>query len=265
MNDVPPLTLNFQDQHAGLIDDTMVFKLRQDIDSPEGEGSSSTPSIKQEEAVLIMPKSRRARRERITRNACRQCRAKKTKCGGQHPICTRCQIASSCCTYDTSEGVTKMQSLKDQLESRTQDHARDAALLRILVEDSDQAATQLLAKLRLNHNEGTAFKNARRGSDPFPLQKPTLPDGRPVQYAYSASGGHSASSSVSSSHFQHLGQMAASTTAVSFDMSAYLSSSLPHDRFGGSLTDTPEDLTGEYSHLMEDTDMTSMTQQTHVW
>ncbi|OQO13731.1 hypothetical protein B0A48_01961 [Cryoendolithus antarcticus] len=158
-----------------------------------------------------------------------------------------------------------MQSLKDQLETCTQDHARDAALLRILVEDSDQAATQLLAKLRLNHNEGTEFNNARRGSNPSSLQIPKLPDRQPVQYAYSASGGHSASSSVFSSQYQQLSQLDASTTAVSFDLSAYLPSSLPHERFAHSLTDMPEELAEEYSHHMDDTDITPMQQQTHVW
>nr|OQO21019.1 hypothetical protein B0A51_11854 [Rachicladosporium sp. CCFEE 5018] len=159
--------------------------------------------------------------------------------------------------------LTNMQSLEDQLETSTQDHARDAALLRILIEDSDQAATQLLAKLRLNHNEGTAFKNARRGSDPFPLQIPTLPDRQPVQYAYSASGGHSASSSVSSSQYQQFSQMDASTTAVSLDLSAYLPSSLPHERFAHSLTDMQEDLSEEYSHHMDSADIMPMQQQTH--
>ncbi|OQN97983.1 hypothetical protein B0A48_16288 [Cryoendolithus antarcticus] len=150
-----------------------------------------------------------------------------------------------------------MQSLKDQLESRTQEHARVAALPRILVEDSDHAATQLLAKLRLNHNEGTAM---RRGSDPFALQISTMSDAQPIHYAYSASDTHSASSSMSSSHFQHLSQNASSTTADSYDLSTFLSSSLPH-----AMSDAPEYSPQEYAHRRDSSSNTPMQQQALGW
>lgn len=76
------------------------------------------------------------------------------QCDGQHPTCARCRQSDTCCTYDVSEGVTKMQSLKDQLEDKTKEHEQVSALLRVLVEANDHQATTLLARLRLAHASG---------------------------------------------------------------------------------------------------------------
>jgi len=139
--------------------------------------SASLPSDEDDESSQPS-KIKRARRHRITRNACRQCRQKKTKvspqmalrfsvgldetwkeadsskCDGLHPICARCRASGLTCEYDVSEGVTKMQSLKDQLDARTRELESTSAILRVLVEGSDQEATELLARLRLTRRAG---------------------------------------------------------------------------------------------------------------
>ncbi|OQN95337.1 hypothetical protein B0A48_18599 [Cryoendolithus antarcticus] len=158
-----------------------------------------------------------------------------------------------------------MQSLKDQLASSTQEHAQDTALLRILVEDSDQTATLLLAKLRMNHNEGTTFKTLRRGSDAFPLQIPALIDGQSLQYAYDASEPLSASSSTSSNQFQCNSQMLPSTMAESHDSNANFSLSLPECRLRRSTVDFADYPSLKYSQHMDGAGNTPMEAQAHGW
>jgi len=47
-----------------------------------------------------------------------------------------------------------MQSLKDQLDSRTRELESTSAILRVFVEGTDQEATELLARLRLTRSAG---------------------------------------------------------------------------------------------------------------
>lgn len=47
-----------------------------------------------------------------------------------------------------------MQSLKDSLDARTRELESMSAILRVLVEGSDQEATELLARLRLTRSSG---------------------------------------------------------------------------------------------------------------
>ncbi|OQN95061.1 hypothetical protein B0A48_18844 [Cryoendolithus antarcticus] len=118
-----------------------------------------------------------------------------------------------------------MQSLKDQLDARTQQHARDAALLRILVEGSEQAATQLLAKMRKDHSIGIAFYSLRRGSDPLPQLYSS--SGLPSYYSYSASDNKSSPSSVISSQSQRYDLIAPLPVLASPDMGMHMSMSQP--------------------------------------
>ncbi|RAK82580.1 uncharacterized protein BO72DRAFT_473793 [Aspergillus fijiensis CBS 313.89] len=56
-----------------------------------------------------MPNPRLPKRKRIGR-ACDQCRRRKSKCGGEQPVCSICQAANRTCTYQNSSRRRGLQS-----------------------------------------------------------------------------------------------------------------------------------------------------------
>ncbi|RAH64121.1 uncharacterized protein BO66DRAFT_246628 [Aspergillus aculeatinus CBS 121060] len=56
-----------------------------------------------------MPNPRLSKRKRIGR-ACDQCRRRKSKCGGEQPVCSICQAANRTCTYQNSSRRRGLQS-----------------------------------------------------------------------------------------------------------------------------------------------------------
>lgn len=96
-------------------------------------------------------------------SACNSCRSKKTKCSGERPICASCRAKELQCSWDVANGLTRTRALKQrliaaehelaslqqQLLEANQKLTKVHAILAVLQHGSDQAATMLLARLRL--------------------------------------------------------------------------------------------------------------------
>lgn len=50
-----------------------------------------------------------------TKNACQQCRKRKSKCSGDRPRCHPCSDRDLACTWDVTEGITRTADLKAKL------------------------------------------------------------------------------------------------------------------------------------------------------
>ena len=75
------------------------------------------------------------------------------QCDGKRPICGRCEKHGAECQYDVAqEGVTRMQNLQQQLESKSGEHSKLMNLFNAFQHGSDYEATTLLARLRLGAN-----------------------------------------------------------------------------------------------------------------
>ncbi|KAK3709951.1 hypothetical protein LTR37_010570 [Vermiconidia calcicola] len=93
---------------------------------------------------------KKPRRAFLTQNACTRCRQKKSKCDGKRPICGRCGKHGVECLYDVAEeGLTRMQNIQRQLESKTQEHGKLVNLFERLRHSTDNEAANILARLRL--------------------------------------------------------------------------------------------------------------------
>lgn len=92
--------------------------------------------------------SARKKRKQI-KSACLQCRKRKTRCSGQRPRCRSCSNRELVCSWDISEGMSRMADLKQKLQKTTEEYNDLNILVDALRSGTDMDSTMLLARLRL--------------------------------------------------------------------------------------------------------------------
>jgi hypothetical protein len=82
-------------------------------------------------------------------SACFQCRKRKTKCTGQRPACRYCRDCNFDCIWEASEGLTRTEDLRQQLQSVVTNLKNLEAMVGKKRNGTDEEATIVLARLRL--------------------------------------------------------------------------------------------------------------------
>lgn len=89
------------------------------------------------------------KRANMTRAACAQCSRRKTKCSGERPTCSYCLGRGLACSWDIAEGMTRTSHLRQEIEVLQRSLETLQLLVNLLRTESDEAATTILARLRL--------------------------------------------------------------------------------------------------------------------
>ncbi|KAI7466199.1 hypothetical protein KC351_g14629 [Hortaea werneckii] len=115
-----------------------------------------------------------ARRRTPTVVACDECRRRKVKCDGTHPICSMCSIRRRSCHYDAEEGESRQKALKrkhDQLEAS---HNELSDFVTCLAGQDNSTVLNVMRKVRTGGDIGdllrslqsrTASRSTCTGSD----------------------------------------------------------------------------------------------------
>lgn len=86
------------------------------------------------------------------RSACLQCRKRKTKCSGWRPTCQACQDRGLSCLWQVSEGLTRTEGLRQELQLMMS-HVNDLeTLVGRMRNGTDGESTMVLARLRLGES-----------------------------------------------------------------------------------------------------------------
>lgn len=96
---------------------------------------------------IVEPRERK--RSEPVRSACLQCRRRKTKCSGERPVCRSCTSRDVECRWQTPEGLTRTEALKQELQSVINRLIDSEILVGRMQRGSDEESTLLLARLRL--------------------------------------------------------------------------------------------------------------------
>ncbi|SMQ54407.1 unnamed protein product [Zymoseptoria tritici ST99CH_3D1] len=90
--------------------------------------------------------------------ACRACRASKTKCDGQRPMCSRCarKIRVSC-EYDAEPDESRLTALKRECMALEQQASTHEVLLRHLINSSHDEAYDILKRMRAGDDDLSIF------------------------------------------------------------------------------------------------------------
>lgn len=97
-------------------------------------------------------------------SACSRCRARKTKCSGERPLCKFCHERGLICEWDTPVGLTKIEDLKKKLQDAENASENMRVLMEALQFGSTQVSTLLLAKLRLGVSVMDLAESIRNGT-----------------------------------------------------------------------------------------------------
>jgi hypothetical protein len=92
---------------------------------------------------------RTRKKSKPVKSACFQCRKRKTKCTGQRPVCQYCKDCNLDCFWETSEGLTRMEDMRQQLRSVMNNLDNLEAIVGEMRNGTDEEATMVLARLRL--------------------------------------------------------------------------------------------------------------------
>jgi hypothetical protein len=93
--------------------------------------------------------TRTRKKSEPVKSACFQCRKRKTKCTGQRPACRYCRDCNFDCIWEASEGLTRTEDLRQQLQSVVANLNNLEAVVGKMRNGTDQEATMVLARLRL--------------------------------------------------------------------------------------------------------------------
>ncbi|OTA81645.1 hypothetical protein M434DRAFT_401313, partial [Hypoxylon sp. CO27-5] len=55
--------------------------------------------------------------QQTTRSSCDPCRAKKVRCSGEHPVCSRCLSTNRECAYSTQMRIGRPRTLRSSLQT----------------------------------------------------------------------------------------------------------------------------------------------------
>ncbi|KAI0168595.1 hypothetical protein BJ166DRAFT_578001 [Pestalotiopsis sp. NC0098] len=110
--------------------------------TPSDTGGRSAGETVSSESVM-------APRRMLVKNACSNCKVKKTKCDGKRPRCTRCDTRKLACVFETLyEGMTKQESAEFEI-ARLQGIIADLnAKFHVLKHGSHDQAQSMLASIR---------------------------------------------------------------------------------------------------------------------
>lgn len=118
------------------------------VDKSLDEASKTGPHNPADD-LSAAQKSRAGKKAKPVRSACLQCKKRKTKCSGQRPICQSCKDCVLDCLWEVPEGLTRMEGLREKLQSVTNRVDNLEALVGRMRDGTDEESTMLLATLRL--------------------------------------------------------------------------------------------------------------------
>ncbi|KAK6203997.1 hypothetical protein LQW54_008570 [Pestalotiopsis sp. IQ-011] len=117
-----------------------------------------------------------APRRMLVKNACSNCKVKKTKCDGKRPRCTRCDTKKLECVFETLyEGMTKQESAEFEI-ARLQGIITDLnAKFHVLKHGSHDQAQSMLASIRQQGQNNEDDDEWSRLPDPLKNTVPSFP------------------------------------------------------------------------------------------
>jgi hypothetical protein len=113
------------------------------------DGLIWTASDKILEEADIARTARTRKKSEPVKSACFQCRKRKIKCTGQRPACRYCKDCKFDCIWETSEGLTRTEELRQQLRSVMANLDNLKAIVGKMRNGTDEEATMVLTRLRL--------------------------------------------------------------------------------------------------------------------
>ncbi|OQN95163.1 hypothetical protein B0A48_18758 [Cryoendolithus antarcticus] len=142
----------------------------------DGEASSTVDALHEEESAGSKKKRHQGKQ------ACQQCRRRKTKCDETRPKCKSCGKAKLTCEYELPAGQTRQQALvehQSKIQHELEAHASLISTLRTLPSD---AAVEVLNRLREGQYDGILI-GRRESQDGTEVQHASFPWEYPVDNA----------------------------------------------------------------------------------
>jgi hypothetical protein len=119
------------------------------VGGKDSDGVIWSPSNRVLEEANTARTVRTKKKSEPVKSACFQCRKRKTKCTGQRPACQYCKDLNLDCLWEASEGLTRMEDMRQQLRSVTTNLHNLEAIVSKMRNGTDEEATMVLARLRL--------------------------------------------------------------------------------------------------------------------
>lgn len=125
--------------------------------NPQSEGLLADKSLDKDTEIAVQEATddlgtagiRERKKSEPVRSACLQCRKRKIKCSGKRPVCRSCKSVDTECRWEVPEGLTRIEGLKQKLQSVMNRVDDSESLVGGMRGGSDEEATMLLARLRL--------------------------------------------------------------------------------------------------------------------
>lgn len=148
--------------------------------APASKGPASSEQVSEKDSDEA-PSGNRKRRRQLVNSACTSCQRRKRQCNGERPRCGYCRARNLACEYTVPQGVSRstfyVQRTRE-LESKVGDLER---LITALQSGTDEAATSLLAQMRIGAQTQDLLRAAGLTEQSSPSQ-PSL-DGYAAQPA----------------------------------------------------------------------------------
>merc|ERR1711934_569481 len=114
--------------------------------SPDSDGNSKDRPEPQGPSRVPIPDHAPPKRKVIA-VACDNCRARRSKCGGQRPRCHLCAARGETCVYEAHEGESVSSALKRKLHNLEVENALYKELYQLLKTKPDTESAEILRRI----------------------------------------------------------------------------------------------------------------------